>query len=80
MSTTDVIDTETQEALTVICEIVDAQKRQGFYPIILVFANDDGSQYRCFRTDAVEDMNAMFRTLSTTDWNVEMSPPSFGGN
>jgi hypothetical protein len=71
-----------QEALTVICEIVDEQARQGFHPIILVFANSNGSKYkfRCFRTDSVTDMNAMFRNLADTDWAVEPGPPDFGGN
>jgi hypothetical protein len=70
----DVTDTEMEQALTAICTIVDEQANQGFHPVVIVFASTDGRQYRCFRTDHVEDMNELFRLLGDTEWNQEDTP------
>lgn len=63
----DLSDPELQEALTAICAFVDAQVREGWMPIAVVFGNDRG-EFRCFQADHIEDVSDLFRCLADAAW------------
>jgi hypothetical protein len=72
-----VTDDDIKRTLTGFYAAVDDQRREGMFPIAIVFASEDGERINVFMAEHIGPPGELLRELATRDWehDTALDPP-----